>query len=413
MEPISLFKTNKDKFYFLTLCLIIFFTNIFLYFLDYKKFSSEEIYQTKATILNIYPKQNYQVLKLETDNFTCFTSANKEQTYIKLQNIDIYLVSKNISFYKYLKGFYTKSFNLISLSIENSNKITIDNFISSQHNNKNIASLYSALFLAIPIDSNLRDIFANYGISHLIAISGFHLGVISLVLYFIFNLLYKSIHQNYFPYRNKRFDILICISLILFSYLLFTNLVPSLLRAFMMFIFGIFLLRNNIKLLSFETLFIIVLIIITLFPKLLFSLSLWFSVAGVFYIFLFIQYFNKLNKYIQLIVFNFWIYLAINPITHYFFGTTSIEQLFSPFLTILFTIFYPLTAFLHIIGLGGLFDDILINFLDIQMDNYEIFTPFWFFILYLFFSFGSIINKYFFYILNLLFILFSGYLYLF
>ena len=259
----------------------------------------------------------------------------------------------------------------------------------------------------------MRDIFAKYGISHLIAISGFHLGVISLVLYFIFNLLYKPIHQKYFPYRNKRFDILIFISLILFSYLLFTNLVPSLLRAFMMFVFGIFLLRNNIKLLSFETLFIIVLIIITLFPKLLFSLSLWFSVAGVFYIFLFIQYFNNLNKYIQLIIFNFWIYLAINPVTHYFFGTTSLEQLYSPLLTLLFTIFYPLTAFLHIIGFGGLFDNILINFLDAQIDSSELFTPLWFFTIYLFFSFTAILYKYSFYLLNILFILFSSYLYLF
>lgn len=411
MQSLSLFKTNKERLYFLILASFIISINILFYFLEYKDFIKEEIYQTKATVLNIYPKQNRDVIKIQTENFISFTSINKNHNLTKLQNIEIYLLTKDITFYKYIKGFYTPSFNFQALEIEQNYKSTIDNYILSQHSYQNISSIYSALFLAIPIDGELRDMFAKFGISHLIAISGFHLGVISMVFYFILNILYKPIHQKYLPYRNRRFDILIIISIVLFIYLLFTNMVPSLLRAFTMYIFAIFLLRNNIKIVSFETLLIIVLILISIFPKLIFSLSLWFSVAGVFYIFLFLHYFKDLNKYIQIIVFNFWIYLSINPITHYFFGTTAYEQLISPILTLLFTIFYPLMALLHIIGYGGVFDSLLESAISLNIDSKEIFTPFWFFILYLTVSLFSTINKYSFYFLNILSILFNTYLY--
>lgn len=291
-------------------------------------------------------------------------------------------------------------------------KNNINNFIYSQHINDDISSLYSALFLAINVNEQIRQLCSNFGISHLVAISGFHLGVISFVLYFLISLLYSPIHQKYFPYRNKRFDLLIVISIILFSYLLFVDLVPSLLRSFVMFIFGLFLLRNNIKILSFETLLIIVLIIIALFPKLLFSISLWFSVAGVFYIYLFLHYFKNLNKYFQFILFNFWIYFAMNPIVHYFFGTTSLEQLYSPIITLIFTLFYPLAAALHILNIGNLLDSLLELLLSYEVQTKEVFTPLWLFISYIIISLFSIFSKKAFVVLNILFLLFGLYLFI-
>jgi len=416
MESLPLFKNRKERGYFFFFILCIFLFNLYLNYLNYKEFKKEELFNTDAIVLNVYDKKNYKVLKLKTENFICFTSTLKDTNLKKLQIINLYLITKDIEFFDYIKGFYIKNFNIVNTQTTNTIKNNIYQNIYSQHDNsKNnyLSSLYSALFLAIPVDSQLRDVFASFGVSHLIAISGFHLGVISLVLYFILNIVYKPIHQTYLPFRNKRFDILLVTIVVMFIYLIFVDLVPSLLRAFVMFIFGIFLLRNNIKLLSFETLFIIVLIIIAIFPKLLFSLSLWFSVSGVFYIFLFIKYFKDLNKYIQFILFNFWIYFAINPITHYFFGTTAVEQLYSPIATVLFTAFYPITAFLHIINLGWLLDDILLKIINLDIEVKNIFTPLWFFIVYIIVSFLSIINKKGFIILNTLFILFNLWLFLF
>ena len=413
MESLTLFRNNKEKSYFLFIVLIIFSFNLNLQYNNYTNFKNEEVFQTDATIINIYQKQKYQVLKLQTKEFVCFTSTTKQITYKKMQDVNLYLLTNNIDFIDYLKGFYTKNFNL---QIQNktilSTKEKIMAYIDLQHNNTQISSLYKALFLAIPVESSLRDIFASYGISHLIAISGFHLGVISFILYFLFHMIYKPIHQRYLPFRNKRFDLMIFISIILLIYLIFVNLVPSLLRSFTMFIFGLFLLRNNIKIFSFETLLIIILIIIALFPKLIFSLSLWFSIAGVFYIYLFIQYFKKMNKYIAFLLFNFWIYFSLNPITHYFFETTALEQLYSPIITIGFTIFYPFSAFLHIINLGEILDSGLNSILNYDIITYKKLTPLWFFILYLMFSFLSIFSKKSFIVLNILFLLFNFWLFL-
>ncbi|MEA2049522.1 MAG: ComEC/Rec2 family competence protein [Campylobacterota bacterium] len=412
MDSLSLFKTNKERLYFLFILFVIFVYNVSVYYVEFREFKDEEIYKTDAIVLNIYDKKSYKVLKLQSNDFVCFTSTIDDINLNKLDNINIYLLTENITFFNYLQGFYTKNFNITKLISKNNLKKDIRNYIYNQHENKTIASLYTALFLAIPVSKDLRELFSQYGVSHLVAISGFHLGIISLVLYFIFTIIYSPIHQNYFPYRNKRLDILIIITTILFLYLIFLNIVPSLLRAFVMFVFGIFLLRNNIKLFSFESLLIITLVILALFPKLLFSLSLWFSIMGVFYILLFVQYFKNLNKYMQIILFNFWLYLAVNPITHYFFGITAYEQLLSPILTILFTIFYTSTILLHILNFGNLFDIFLLDIFSHSITHLEIFTPVWFFVLYLIVSIASIFNRYLFYLLNILFIGFNLYIYI-
>lgn len=412
MEPLNLFENRFERLAFFLFLSFIFTFNLLLHYNAYKTFTHDEVIQTDATILNIYKKEDFTVLKLANDSTTFFTSVAKDTNYKQLQKLNLYLITQKISFLEYLKGFYTKSFNHRVIDVPTNLQTTLKDNISSQHNDPTMGSLYSALFLATNINSTLREFTTNYGIAHLIAISGFHLGLLTGFLYFIFHLLYQPFHQKYFPYRNKRFDILLVVSIVLFGYLILLDFVPSLLRAFVMAIFGLWLLRSNIKLLSFETLFIIVLIILTLFPKLLFSLSLWFSVAGVFYIFLFLHYFKNYNKYFQILFFNIWIFLAINPIVHYFFPATSFEQFYSPLLTLIFTIFYPLVAFLHIIGQGGLFDTLLNSWLGVEVLSYTKETSFSFFLLYLGISLGAVFYKRAFIALNILFVSFTIYLFI-
>lgn len=413
MEPLSLFRKRKERFYFIALSFFLFGLNLFFVYNDYKTFKTNEVFKTDAQILNIYEKESFTTLKLKSDSFSFFTSVNKGHSLKKLDTIQVYVLTEKISFYGFLKGFYTRSFNIRKLEPkEDALRKTLSNFINRQHDSKLAASLYKALFLAIPIDTALRDFFSNLSITHLIAISGFHLGLISVVLYFILNLAYSPFHKRYIPYRNKRFDIMVLISILLFAYLILTDLSPSLLRAFVMFIFALFLLRNNIKLLSFETLFIVVIAILALFPKLLFSLAFWFSVSGVFYIYLFLKYFNTMNRYLQIALFNYWIFFAMNPIVHYFFPNTSQEQLLSPVLTVLFTVFYPLSLLLHILGSADILDTLLLGAVDIKIDSFDIFTPLWLFIAFIAVSLASIFNRYCFYLLNLIMGVFNLSLYI-
>ena len=99
-------------------------------------------------------------------------------------------------------------------------------------------------------------------------------------------------------------------------------------------------------------------------------------------------------------------------VVHYFFSNTTYEQLFSPFITIAFTLFYPIELFAHLFGFAGIFDKFLEIFLSKQFIVFDISTSLSVFLLYIFLSFASIKNKKAFILLNVLLIGFTVYLYI-
>ncbi|BFU78783.1 hypothetical protein ALC152_19980 [Arcobacter sp. 15-2] len=171
MEPLSLFTTNKERKWFFSLILLIFTLNVSFHYFNYQTFIKNEVFATTGTIVNIYSKKNYDVLKINTDTLTFFTSIPKQNTLKKFDQIHSYIITKNIDFFSYLKGFYTKSFNIHKISTTHiSTKERLYNLIASQHKNSEISSLYGALYLATPLERQTRELSGNLGISHLIAI---------------------------------------------------------------------------------------------------------------------------------------------------------------------------------------------------------------------------------------------------
>lgn len=395
---------------------LVFFVILFISLsIEYKKFEElvyEEIYETNVAVLNIYDKKDYIILKLKAKDFTFFTSINKDIKIEKFDLLNIAFISKKVSFFDYLKGFYAKTIYFDKLKRKRNFKDTLIEKINLNHQDKMIQELFQALFLAIPISSELRDICTNYGISHLVALSGFHLAVLSFIIYWILYLPYNFFHKKYFPFRNRKYDLLLISMVILFSYLVFVDFVPSLLRAFVMLVLALFLLRSNIKILSYKTLLYTFLLVITFIPSFIFSLGFWFSIIAVFYIFLYLQYFKNMNKYFSFLFFNFWIFLVFNPIVHYFFTQTSYEQLLSPFITMVFSLFYPFEIFLHLFDISIYFDDFIESFLNHNIDVFEVKTSIYFLVIYSSISFLSIYKKSFFISLNILMIFFNLYLYL-
>ncbi|MCT7549150.1 ComEC/Rec2 family competence protein [Aliarcobacter butzleri] len=394
---------------------ILFFAlliNILLEYSKYLEFIDEEVFETKVEVLNIYQKDDFDILKLKTSNFEFFTSIPKNQEIKKFDLLNILIVSRNIDFIDYLKGFYTKTIYFDELQKEQTFKDKIIKNIENNHQDEKIIELFNALFLAVPVSKELRDVITAYGIAHVVALSGFHLVVLSFVIYWILYFPYKLFQDRYFPYRNRKLDILLITIVILFYYLILTDIVPSLLRAFVMFCLGIYLLRSNIKILSYMTLFYTFLIVIAFYPKYIFSIGFWFSIFAVFYIYLFIQYFKNYNKWLLFIFFNIWMFLIFNPIVHYYFPQTSYEQFYSIPITIFFNFFYPAEIFAHIFGFSDYFDEYLKIFIEYKIYVYEVFTPLYFYILYLFVSFLSIWSKKAFILLNLLMIGFNIYLFL-
>lgn len=393
LKPLTLLNSKLEWIILLSSFAIIFAFNLFDRYQNYLEFKSDFYFDTKAIILNTYPKATYTLLKIQTDDFIAFTSTNN-QNLSQYDHINISLISSDISFIGYLRGFLTKNFFIEKLEYsDKSISGFLANLISNQHQNQTMSMFYKALYLAIPPSKELINFFNNYGMSHLIAISGYHLGVLSVIFYFLFNLIYSPLHQKYLPYRNKKFDIMVAVIVVLFFYLLLIGMVASFLRSFIMFVFGFLLLRANIKILSFENLLLTLLVILTFFNHYIFSISLWFSAAGVFYIFLFIHYYKNINKYILFFFFNFWIYLSVNPITQYFFGAVSFYQLSSPFLSLVFTIFYPLSLFLHILGFGDSFDKLILLWFSYDVHKIDLFASIYFIIPYILLSLYAIYSK--------------------
>ena len=403
---------SKNSLFFTLFLLFVFMINILFNYLSYKELKKEYIFETKAEVLNIYPKEKFDVIKLKGDGFEFFASFSKDENIKKLDFLNVVFDTRNITFYTYLKGFFTKILYFERGEKNNSVKEKIIKNIEENHDDFMIRELFNALFLAIPVSSQLRDIITAYGIAHVVALSGFHIVVLSFVIYWILYFPYSFLQNRYFPYRNRRFDILLITMAILFYYLLLTDIVPSLLRAFVLFSLGLYLLRSNIKVISYLTLFYTFLIVIALFPQYIFNIGFWFSIFAVFYIYLFIQYFKNGNKILLYIFFNIWMFLIFNPIVHFFFAQTAIEQFYSIPITIFFTIFYPLEIVAHIFDFSIYFDKFLKIFLENKIEVYEVFTPLYFFILYILFSFFSIWSKKSFFILNILMIGFNFYLYI-
>ncbi len=405
----ELFSSLGQYIFLLLLLFLLFLSSIFLKYQQYKELTQFSDFTTTVIVEKQYKKKNYTVLKLHHKNFSFYTSSREKLKPLEGSKIELRILhTQKISFLDYLKGFYAST-ALVSNLYEKKRRYVLMDKLTSIHTEPS-TSIFKALFFAGNIPKDTRKTLSSLGINHLLAISGFHLAVLSFILFFLLKLIYKPIAQKFCPYRNSHKDITIIVFILLFSYLFFLDFVPSLLRAFAMSIFGYILYDRGLKILSFSSLFLVVSFLIALWPKLLFALGFWFSVAGVFYIFLFMHYMQSLRVWQIFILLHIWVYVAMLPLVHYFFGLFSVHQLFSPILTMLFILFYPIELFLHAVGEGTDLDFILEYLLTLKLHSIELFTDFWVMLLYIVLSIFAVFKKICFKVLFIFNFSFLGYL---
>ena len=158
-----------------------------------------------------------------------------------------------------------------------------------------------------------------------------------------------------------------------------------------MALFAFYLLAKNINLLNYSTLFFAILICISLFPQLLFSVGFFFSIYGVFFIFLYMNHFSKFfSNFINVILLNLWTFFAMITPVLYFFPLVSLQQLLCIPLSVVFVVFYPFVLFLHIVDFGYLLDTLLSYFFSIKFYAKDINVNFYIFISYILLSLLSI-----------------------
>ncbi|MGL2807982.1 ComEC/Rec2 family competence protein [Helicobacter pylori] len=351
---------------FLSLLLAI---NLYLEYLNYQKLDFSKPTSLNAQILLQYPKtkdqKTYFVLKLQSKGMIFYTAIKEPLKNLQYRHAQFFGRIKSCSFLESLKSCFFQTYSF-SLTRKHNFKSHLRHFIDSAHSNALVGNLYRALFIGDSLNKDLRDRANALGINHLLAISGFHLGILSASVYFLFSLFYTPLQKRYFPYRNAFYDIGVLVWVFLLGYLLLLDFLPSFFRAFLMGLLGFLACFFGVRLLSFKLLILACCIAIALLPKLLFSVGFLLSVCGVWYIFLFLkhtQIFFKtssfLKRFFQAIALSVLVFLNMLIVVHAFFPMFSPYQLFSIPLGLIFIVFFPLSLFLHAVGLGSLLDHIL------------------------------------------------------
>jgi competence protein ComEC len=389
VQKAPLFITLKERMIFWIVLLFILLGSLAYHYYNYQKLIEKPIYYTTAIVLKQYIKtkdsgKTYTVLKLKDKNgFLFYITSYQDLRELKMHHVNVALITKSITFLDSIKSFFAPSFNLGVLPKEPNLRRDLASSITVQHQDKNLASLFSALFIAIPLEYEMRQSVTTLGIAHLTALSGYHLGLLSTILFFLLKIVYSPLHKRYFPYRNIYFDLGALILIILFGFLLLADSPPSLLRAYIMMALAFFMLYFWLDIFSFETLSIVIGLILAFFPALFFSIGFWFSISGVFFIYLFVNHFKEQKVWWHIVMLNVYLYFAMLPIVHYIFPTFALSQLASIPLSLLFTLFYPLEIVLHLLGYGGVFDSWLLILFSYSSEIKEILTPLWFLIFYI------------------------------
>ena len=402
LQKLELFNSIKEFFLFIAVCVFIFSYSLLVEYNNFKNLTQFDSQIIEATIIKQYTKtkikkngklRTYQVLKLQSDkNFSFYTIANKNFPSSKLKQVRLEIWTGKLTFLEYLQTFFAPS-HILEVDKNNSMKSDINKLIESQHKDSNSTQIYQALYTATPLSRDLQKLFAVLGVSHLFAISGFHLGVLATLLFFVLKTPYKFFQHRYFPYRSYKVDSFIIISILLFIYMLFLDVPASLLRAYVMMIIGFILYDRGFKIVSMWTLFLTAILILSFTPRLFFSIGFWLSIAGVFYIFLFLLHFKNLHKIWQFIFIPIWVYLMMLPYSLYIFHTFSLMHPLSIIWTSLFTIFYPLSIVLHLLSQGDVFDYSLSTLLSLASYPQDIELSHEIFFSFLALSLISVVNR--------------------
>jgi competence protein ComEC len=403
LEKPKLFPYRKGFLVAMGFLFFVVLAQLFVKYQSYEEFISKPFYYTEAIVIMAYEKskksKRYTVLKLRSEEgFSFYTTSHRKEDFnhkrLRLQLFP----NASIGFKDYLGTFYVKSKIKHQEKLPLTFKDDLLQKIASQHSDVGLQTFYNAIFFATPLAKDLREKVSMLGVSHLVALSGFHLGILWGLVYGLLYKLYRPLQQKFFPYRHALFDVGLVAMFVLGIYLWFVDFPPSLVRSYAMVLVGWSVLLLGMELLSFTFLTSILLSLTALFPSLLVSLSFWLSVAGVFYIFLLLQYTKEHSKWlISFVYIPFGIFILMLPVVHTIFGVTSFYQLLSPLLSVIFVPFYPIGMVLHLVGFGGVLDNALLWLFSLPTQSEEELLPLWMTLSYVGLSVWAIWQKKLFY----------------
>ncbi|MFY9142408.1 ComEC/Rec2 family competence protein [Sulfuricurvum sp.] len=379
LERVDLFDRKSGALFFLFLLLIASLSLSWEYFqfTKLKHFDDPlvraEVIDQEVRLIGNKPKTSMKLRLENGSNVRCAMSPYLRD--LRGREVLVELQVAKVTFLDYMKGFHTRGV-IYEVYPELSLKERWYRHIASIHEDQTMRELYGALFVATPMSQEFQALVGAMGLSHILSISGYHYGIISLIAYFFLRQPYRWFHNRYFPYRHGNRDLFFIVIGILFLYLWALEFIPPMVRAFGMIAVGYWLYDRGVKIISVQTLMIAVGILLAFFPKLFFSLGFWFSSFGVLSIFIFVRYYEHWKPWQIFLALHFWCYLVLLPISLSIFGTFGWWHMGSIPLALAFNLYYPAVLALHLTPWGDLFDPYLLKLFQAG-DLHTIIIPMW------------------------------------
>lgn len=379
LESIELFDRKSGTLFILFLLIIASFSLgwEYLQFTHLKHFDDPlvhaQIIDQEIRMIGNTPKTSMKLRLYNGSLCRCVMSPYLRD--LRGREVLIELQVAKVTFLDYLKGFRVRG-SIQEVYPYLSLKERWYRVIASAHDDQRMKELYGALFVATPMSQEFQVLVGAMGLSHILSISGYHFGILSVIAFFFLRPIYRWFQERYFPYRHGNRDLFFVVLGLLFFYLWALEFIPPMMRSFGMLCVGYFLHDRGIKIISFQTLLIALGVLLAFFPKLFFSLGFWFSSFGVLSIFIFVRYYEHWKPWQIFLALHIWCYLVMLPISLSIFGTFGFWHIGSIPLALLFNIYYPAVLALHLTPLADWFDPYLTALFNAG-DVHTVSIPMW------------------------------------
>lgn len=379
IESVELFDRKSGFLFTLSLLLITSLSLVWEY-TQYKEFTRFDDPLVHAEVIDqevrLIKGQTKTSLKLRLDNGSlCRCVMSPYLRNLRGREVLVELQVAKVSFLDYLKGFRARG-SIQEVYPNLSLKERWYRNIAQAHKEPRMQELYGALFVATPMSQEFQTLVGAMGLSHILSISGYHFGILSVIAFFFLRPIYRWLQERYFPYRHSNRDLFFVVLGLLFFYLWALEFIPPMMRSFGMLCVGYFLHDRGIKIISFQTLFIALGLLLAFSPKLFFSLGFWFSSFGVLSIFIFVRYYEHWKGWQIFLALHIWCYLVMLPISLSIFGTFGFWHIASIPLALVFNLYYPAVLALHLTPWGDWFDPYLMALFNAG-DLHIVSIPLW------------------------------------
>lgn len=208
-------------------------------------------------------------------------------------------------------------------------KYMVKNYIVKRSEKFKHSDYFKAFLIGDKSEMDDYSLFQKNGVSHLFAISGMHLSLLSGIILFVF--------------KKSRFkEILACIFLILFS--MITNYSASIYRSLLLFIFIILNKKLDLRISTVNVLLLVVCTLLIFNPLIIYDMGFLYSVSVSLGLILFNKYMKK-NYFVNMFLTSFIAFLFSLPITLYYNYEVNLMQIINNVIIVplVSVIIYPLT----------------------------------------------------------------------